>query len=101
MQKPSRTSCSGYHLASDAPNAAAYKSASALLLMIFCFLVYAFKRCRPTAALNDLSDSVSSAQSESEKTVTSELVSEFENLDPLSLTLQVPNKTLQFGKAVL
>ena len=43
--------------ASDAPNAAAHSSASALLLgMICCFLVYAFKRCRPTSATPALED---------------------------------------------
>ena len=43
--------------ASDAPNAAAYSSASALLFaMTFCFRVYAFSVCLPsiiTPALND------------------------------------------------
>ena len=65
--------------ASDAPIAAASSSASALLLaMILCFLVYAFKRCRPTSATpahDDFLVSVSPAQSESEETVTSELMS--------------------------
>ena len=61
--------------ASDAPNAAAYSSVSTLLLaMIFCFLMYTYRRCRPTSAtpaLDDFLVSLSQAQSESEETVTS------------------------------
>ena len=59
-------------VASDAPNAAACSSASALLLaMIFCFLVHAFKRRRPTSAtpaLDGVLVSLPRTQSESEKT---------------------------------
>ena len=75
-----------------------------LLVMIFCFLVHAFKRCRPTSAtpaFDDFLVSLSPSQSESNKTVTSELVLGFKNLDPLSLSLQLPNESLRFGEAVL
>ena len=46
------------HFASDAPNAPAYSSASALFLamIFFFFFVYAFKRCRPTSATPALDD---------------------------------------------
>ena len=73
--------------------------ASALLLaMIFCFLVYAFKGCHPTSAtpaLDDFLVSLSPAQSGPVKYVTSEAMC------PNSKLLQVPNESLQFGKAVL
>ena len=57
-----------------------------LLAMIF------FCPTTATPALDDFLVSLSSAQSESEKTVTSELMSP-ENLDPVSLCLQVPNES--------
>ena len=61
--------------ASDAPNAAAYSSASALLYaMTFCLRVYAFMVCLPsisTPALDDFRVSLQPAQSESVNTVSS------------------------------
>ena len=63
------------HSASDAPNAAACSSASALLFaMTFCFRVYAFMVCPPsirTLALDDFRVSLRPAQSESVNTVSS------------------------------
>ena len=61
--------------ASDAPNAAAYSSASALLVaMTLCFRVYAFRVCLRiinTPALDDFRVSLQPAQSESVNTVSS------------------------------
>ena len=90
----------------DAPNAAAYSSASALLLaMIFSLLVYAFRVWLPssiTPGLGDFRVSSEPAQSESEDVVTSSTILEqLNNLTPLSFAFQVSDKPLQLGKALL
>ena len=60
---------------SDAPNAARYSSASALLFpMTFCFRVYAYKVCPPnitTPALDDFRVSLQPVESRSVNTVSS------------------------------
>ena len=79
-------------LASDIPNAGAYSSASTLP-----------KRGRPTTAtpaLDDFRISLSPAQSESGKTVTSDLMSPNSINWIHSLSLQEPVESLQFGKDV-
>ena len=69
--------------ASDAPNAAAYSSAPALLFaQTFCFRVYAFKVCLPsiiTPALDDFRVSWQPAQPESVNTVSSSASTPYSN----------------------
>ena len=90
--------------ASDDPNPAVYSSASALLLaMILCFFCTLIRRCRPTSAtpaLDEFNASLSPAQSESEKTVTSELLSRIRKLGSTA-SPRVPNESLLFAEAVL
>ena len=75
-----------FPLDSDAPNAAAYSSASALLFaMTFCFRVYAFMVCPPsirTPALDDLRVSLQPAQCESVNTVSSSAIFHIQTLVP-------------------
>ena len=87
-------------------NAAAYSSASALLLtMIFCFRVYAFKACSPsitTPALDDFRVSLQPAQSRVRKRCY--LFKQFSRiltLVPLPLAFQVSGKPLQLDKTLL
>ena len=92
--------------ASDAPNAAAYSSASAMLraMMFLFFLCTLSKSVVLRARLPRLTISsflFTSAQSESEKLSPLNSCSRLEHLDPLPLSLQVPNDPLQFGEAIL
>ena len=86
--KPSTASvpvllCSFPKFASDAPNAAAYTSASALLFaMTFSFRVCAFKVCPPrkrTPALDDFRVSLQPAQSESVNAASSSAIFPYSN----------------------
>ena len=100
QQSPSHVSCSEPLFASDAPNAAASSSASALLFaMTLCFRVYAFRVCLPsiiTPALDDFRVSLQPTQSESVNTVSSSASFPYSNTCPHCLS-----KPFQLGKALL